>query len=110
MVILEDPLCAGTERLDREEAIFQSFDFHFLIAAATEAVALGYGLRTENSSCPFPAYIDRVEDFSSLARGHVEARDERNDGPARIGSGRKSWLIITAVRLRFNLAIRTQSW
>lgn len=45
MVTLEDPLCAGTKRFDppdggeRGKAIFQPFDFHFLIAAATEAVA-----------------------------------------------------------------------
>lgn len=50
MVTLENPLCAGTKRFDprrsagggrREEqgrTIFQPFDFHFLIAAATEAV------------------------------------------------------------------------
>lgn len=50
MVTLEDPLCTFTERLDREGAIFQPFDFHFLIAVATRAVALSYELRTENSS------------------------------------------------------------
>lgn len=58
MVTLENPLCAGTKRFDHEGAIFQPFDFHFLIAVATEAVAQLQIKDQKNSSQLFSSYVD----------------------------------------------------